>query len=271
MAHHAEKRGKEAILIAADEVFNRGEVAPLELAEGLLILLARRRSALRQRGGNQMPAGSPLGPFVSLDAWGKEKFLGAKKKLLVGRIDQMLQALGELRSESRGPGVVDEADVEHVAEMRAIFVAEGCQFHTHKRLKGKDFELVLLFEFRHIGCGRIVFWPHLFLRNHHMNGIPRFGVGAIQENVDPRDMTPNKAHSLQCLCGGIKIGATKKNIHILRVSHRSGVDRRHPRRHRIATRHGVKNPRCVQSSRRSHQSIAHPFHGQHHPIQNGQL
>ena len=75
-----------------------------------------------------------LRPFLGeetsiLDGWSHGIGQAA---LLLGVVEQMLQASSEFRAESVWPCRVDEPHVEHVAKMDAVFIAEARQFHPHE-------------------------------------------------------------------------------------------------------------------------------------------
>jgi hypothetical protein len=53
----------------------------------------------------------------------------------VGGVDQVLQPFGQFVRVAGGPGVIDQADVEHVAEVHAVFVAIRREFHSHQCLQ----------------------------------------------------------------------------------------------------------------------------------------
>ena len=54
--------------------------------------------------------------------------------LALRRVDQLLQAGGQPRRIAGRPGRVDQADLEHVAEMGLVLVAVGRELHPHERL-----------------------------------------------------------------------------------------------------------------------------------------
>lgn len=53
----------------------------------------------------------------------------------VRRVDKLLKPLGEGEGIAGRPGGVDQADTEHVAEVRFVFVTKRRELHLHERLK----------------------------------------------------------------------------------------------------------------------------------------
>lgn len=68
------------------------------------------------------------------------------------------------------------------------------------------------------------------------------------------------------LCA-LEILAPQQNIHIGRVPHGTGIDRRNSGSNRVAIRDGVRDSRGFKRRHRTTQPLPHLFHRKHHPIQ----
>ena len=153
--------------------------------------------------------------------------------------------------------------------MDLVLAAERVQLHPQQRLQLDQPELVGPHGFGHVGRGRRVGRADLLVGEQDVDGVPRAGRGAVEEHVDAEQVLADEPGRGQGGRGRVEVGPAEQDVHVLRVPHGRRVDRRHPRRHGVPAHHGVRHAGGVQGGRHPGQSVAHPFHGRHHPFEKG--
>ena len=125
----------------------------------------------------------------------------------------MLEAIGEVGGEAGRPGVVDEADFEHVAEVRAVFVTEGGQLHPDEGLEGQDAKggAVGLDGIGDVGGGGVVLGTDLFAGDDDVDGVAGLGLCAVEEHVDAARVAADEASGLESRGCRIEIGAAQED------------------------------------------------------------
>ena len=157
-----------------------------------------------------------------------------------GRVEQALEARAKFLPEAGGPRVVNQPDVDQVAEVRPILVTERGELDADECLKLEDAELPRVTRFSNIWVGDRFVRADLLVCEDDMNALPSLGIGAVEEHETGR-MPLNESNRLQSRPDAIEIPSAHENVHVLRIPNRRLIDRRHPRggtlRNRLLTQH----------------------------------
>ena len=97
----------------------------------------------------------------------------------------MLQAFSEHRRKRADPRGVNQTDVDQVAEVHAVLVAEGGQFDAHERGEREDPEEAGVFGFVDVRVGEGLLRAYLFAGEDEMDGLARAKVRPVEEDVPP--------------------------------------------------------------------------------------
>ena len=171
------------------------------------------------------------------------------------------------RGEAGGPGLVDEGDVEHVAEVSAVFVAEGGEFHLDKGVEGEDAEGDGFFGVGDVGGGGGVVGADFFAGHDDVDGVAGFGVGAVEEHFHAGDVALDEAGGLEGAGGGGEVWPAEEDVDILGVADGGGVDGGDPGGDGVAPGDGVGDAGGFECGGGTGESVANAFHGEHHPVE----
>ena len=179
----------------------------------------------------------------------------------------MLEAGGEFVGKAGRPRGVDEAEFEEVAEVHAIFAMEGRELHTDERFEGDDAEFFGALGLGDIRGGGVIIRADFFVGNDDVDGVAGFGVGAVEEDVEAGGVAVDEACGFEGAGGGGEIGAAKKDVDVLGVANRAGIDRGDPGSDGVATGDGVGDAGGFEGSGGTKETSADAFHGEHHPVE----
>jgi hypothetical protein len=182
-------------------------------------------------------------------------------------IQQNLQSRPKFRWQACRPGGVDEADVDQVAEVGAVFVAEGGEFHANEGFEVQDLVTPRRC-LRHFRGSEEVFGSDFFTGKDNVDSISRFSIWAIQEHVEIQCVSMHKAGIFQGRFRGFQVNATEQDIDILGVAHSGFIDLTHPGGDRVTADHGIRHRCGFEGFTDATQPIADFFHGSHHTGQS---
>ena len=93
----------------------------------------------------------------------------------------------QFRRKGRAPTRVDQPDVEQVAQVRAILVAEGRQLDPHQRLQRKHAERPGLLGLAHVRVRQHFLRPDLLPREDDMDRVALFACGPSRNRSSPAE------------------------------------------------------------------------------------
>ena len=95
----------------------------------------------------------------------------------LGVIEHRLQSLTQRRRDARNPTFIDESDSDQIANVYAILVAEGGQFHPHECIERCQTKVRRDFRLFDTGARKLVVQPHSLVGEYDVNRVSRLGVG----------------------------------------------------------------------------------------------
>ena len=86
--------------------------------------------------------------------------------------------------EAGKPRCIDEADGDEIAQVDAVFVAEGGEFHAHKDCERDETELSSVLALVDAGVGFGLVGAGLFLREDDMQSVANFSLRTFEKDIE---------------------------------------------------------------------------------------
>ena len=166
------------------------------------------------------------------------------------------------------PGLVHEADVDHVADMTSGPCLGTTSASSSAAIRGRRPGTSLSPPDSSIPRRRErIVGSDLLPGEEDMDGVAGLGSGPVEEHVDPLDVPEHEAGLRQRLLRGLEIRSVQQDIDVLSIPHRRFIHPRNPGRDGVASDDRIGNPGAFQGGGGTLQSLSHSFHGPHHPIE----
>lgn len=151
----------------------------------------------------------------------------------------MAKPVGEDRGELGQPPGVNQAHVDQITQVRAVLVAEGCQFDPHQGIQRDDAKRAGVLGLADIRIGQGFVRPDLLVSENDTHGIAGPGGGTVQEHIKAGHMAVDEANRLERGPGSLEVSTADQHIDVLGITDSGFVDTRDPESHRVATGYGV--------------------------------
>jgi hypothetical protein len=184
----------------------------------------------------------------------------------VGRVEEGLEAGGKGRGEFGGPGLVDEADVDEVAEVGAVFVAEGGELDLDEDGEREDAERAHVLGIGGVGIGRGFVRADEFVGEDEVDGVAGARGWAVEEEVELGVATMGEASEFEGGLGGREVGAVDEDVNIRGVADGGLVDGGDPGGDGVSANHGVGDAGGVKGFGGAEEALADLFDGVDHPV-----
>ena len=164
-----------------------------------------------------------------------------------GVIEKELKFFGEWLGVFGGPGGVDEVGFDDVAEMHAVFVSPGDEFHADE---GFDADEVFVSEgdgFADGGGGDGVLGADMFIGENEVDAVAGFGSFSVKKHVEvcfsaeDGDAAVDEAIGFEGGFEGLEVGSLDEEIDVAGVADEGFVDLSDPGGYGVSADDGVGN------------------------------